>query len=46
MDWLLWLRILQMVIELVAGGMAKSRAIDCAAMAFSLSAEAIRRRLD
>ena len=45
MNWILWLRILQMILKLIAKGMSKTGAIECAATVFGVSASAIRRKM-
>lgn len=42
---IVWLRIIQLVLLLIAKGMGKAKAIEFAALAFGVSADAIRRRL-
>lgn len=42
---IIWLRIIQLVLLLIAQGTSKAKAIEWAALSFGVSAEAIRRRL-
>lgn len=45
MSLLIWLRILRVILLLIAQGMSKSRAIECAATAFGVSGSLIRRKM-
>jgi len=42
---MVWLRIIQLALLLIAKGTSKAKAAECAALAFGVSADAVRRRL-